>query len=89
MKSSMLLPGGVDQPLAAHGHGDAVGAASASSDFAHQLVAGVLAGADDQPAGERVAAESKRIGRIGRDFRGRGHVCGICRVGRARESHAK
>ena len=59
------------------------------SDFAHHLVVGVLAGADDQPAGEAVGAESKRIGRIGRDFRGRGHVCGICRVGRARESHAK
>ena len=32
-----------------------------SSDSAHQLVAGVLAGADDQPAGERVGADAEEV----------------------------
>ena len=32
-----------------------------SSDFAHQFVVGVLAGADDQPAGEAVGAELQEL----------------------------
>ena len=54
-----VVAGGVDQPLAAHGDGDALGAAALER-LAHQLVVGVLAGADDQPAGEAVRADAKR-----------------------------
>ena len=57
MKSRMLLPCGVDQPLAPHGHGDAVGAGELQR-LGHQVVVGVLAGADDQPAGRTCACRS-------------------------------
>ena len=60
MKSSRLFPCGVDQPLAPHGDGDAVGA-GALERLAHQLVVGVLAGADDQPAPQRVGADGERV----------------------------
>ena len=60
-----VVAGGVDQPLAAHGDRDALGAAALQR-FAHELVIGVLAGADDQAAGEAVGAELQ-------NFR-----CGFC-----------
>ena len=58
MKSSRFLPCGVDQPLAADGHGDALAARDVQR-LAHLLVAGVLAGADDQPAGKRVGTDAQ------------------------------
>ena len=48
---------GVDQPLAAHGHRDALGAGHLQR-LAHLRVVGVLAGADDQPAAKAVSADS-------------------------------
>ena len=56
-----VVAGRVDQPLAADGDGDALGAAALER-FAHQLVVGVLAGADDQPAGEAMRAELQDFG---------------------------
>ena len=56
-----VVAGRVDEPLAAHGDGDALGAAALER-LAHQLVVGVLAGADDQAAGEAVRAELQDFG---------------------------
>ena len=57
-----VLALGVDQPLAADRHGDALGARDVQR-LAHRLVAGVLARADDQPAGERVRADPQFVRR--------------------------
>ena len=62
MKSSRLLPAASIEPLAADGDGDALGAA-AGERLAHRLVVGVLAGADDQPAGKGVGADLQNVGR--------------------------
>ena len=58
-----VLPLGVDQPLAAHRHGDAVGARQ-NERLGHQLVVGVFSGADDQPAGERMRADLELVGQL-------------------------
>ena len=49
----------VEQPLAADRHGNAIGARERER-LGHQFVAGVFAGADDQAAVERVAADPQR-----------------------------
>ena len=51
----------VVEALAADGDGDAIGAREGER-FAHRVVGVVLAGADDEPARERVAAEAKEVG---------------------------
>ncbi len=55
-----VLALGVDQPLAADRHGDALRARDVQR-LGHALVGGVLAGADDQPAGKRVGADPQFI----------------------------
>ena len=52
----MLRPSRVDQPLAADGHGRHLAAAGVQA-LAHQVVAGVLAGAGEEPAAERELAD--------------------------------
>ena len=58
-----VLPTRVDEPLAAHGHGNAVGS-RAGQRVGHQFVAGILAGADDQPAGQRMGSHLQSIAQL-------------------------